>query len=66
MIDNWTPIRDSIVEKGRKYGDLDIPYVIAVNALEPADTIDIVQALYGQEEFIIDVSGLPQRLQNQY
>lgn len=57
MIDNWTPIRDSIVEKGRKYGDLDIPYVIAVNALEPADTIDIVQALFGQEEYIIDVSG---------
>jgi hypothetical protein len=57
MVDNWTPIRDSILEKGRKYGELDMPFVIAINALEPVDTIDILQALYGQEEYVIDISG---------
>ncbi|MCL4559312.1 MAG: hypothetical protein M1281_01700 [Chloroflexi bacterium] len=56
MVDNWTPIRDSIIEKGKKYGELDMPYVIAVNALEYVDTIDILQALYGQEEYLINIS----------
>jgi hypothetical protein len=57
MVDNWTPIRDSIIEKGSKYGELDFPYVIAVNALELVETIDVLQALYGQEEYLIDISG---------
>jgi hypothetical protein len=56
-VDNWTPIRDSIIGKGRKYGGLDMPYVIAVNALDHVDKIDILQALYGQEEYIIDISN---------
>lgn len=56
LVNNWTPIRDSIIEKGRKYGELDLPYVIAVNVLKPADSTDILQALFGQEEYIIDIS----------
>lgn len=65
MVDHWTPIRDAIVEKGRKYGELDLPYVVAVSTLEPVDTIDIMQALYGQEEFIINFSDMRSELSEQ-
>jgi hypothetical protein len=56
-VDHRTPIRDSIVEKGRKYGELDLPYVVAVNALEPGiDQDDILEALFGKEQYLIDIS----------
>lgn len=55
-IDNRIPIRDSIIEKGRKYGELDLPVVIAVNALDHVDETDILEALYGKEKYIINIS----------
>ncbi len=56
-VDHRTPIRDSIIEKGRKYGELDLPYVIAVNALESGiDKDDILEALFGKEQYLIDIS----------
>lgn len=59
-IDGWTPIRDAIVKKTRRYGHLDLPLVVAVNV----DTfklvqIDISQALFGQEQFILSGSKEP-------
>ena len=45
-------IRDAVVSKGRRYGDLDLPYVVAVNALGThVDRIDIMEALFGKEQF---------------
>jgi hypothetical protein len=52
-IDGWTPIRNAILNKGRRYGELDLPLVVAVNVdtfnLNP---IDEAQALFGHEQFI--------------
>lgn len=52
-VDYRTPIRDSINKKAGRYGDLDLPYVIAVNVLEHIDEIDIEEALFGKEEFTV-------------
>lgn len=54
-IDNRTPLRDAIKTKAKKYGELELPYVVAVNALEFIDDIDIMEALFGKEQFEIDV-----------
>lgn len=53
FVDAWSPIRDAIKRKGRKYGSLDKPLLIAVNLNSfTLDRIDEMQALYGQEQFI--------------
>lgn len=55
MIDGWTPIRDAVMNKARKYGDLDLPLVVAVNVdSHRLDVIDEVQALFGQERYVLD------------
>lgn len=52
VIDVWTPIRDAICRKGRRYGDLDLPLVVAVNVdTFDLDQIDEAQALFGQEQY---------------
>lgn len=52
-LDDWTPLRDAVKKKGRRYGDLDRPLVVAVNAESfHLDPIDELQALYGQEEYV--------------
>lgn len=51
----WEPIRDAIKEKGRKYGELDRPMLIAVSVSSPSmDEIDELQALYGQEQVVVN------------
>lgn len=58
-IDEWTPIRNAIKRKGRKYGYLEKPLLVAVNfASFHLDPIDEMQALYGQEEFLFDREDL--------
>jgi hypothetical protein len=57
-IDGWTPIRDAVLSKSRRYGDLDLPLVVAVNVdTFNLDPIDEVQALFGQEQFIFTVDA---------
>ena len=52
-IDSWSPIRDAIKTKGGKYGDLEIPFVVAVNLDSfHLDRSDEMQALFGQEKFV--------------
>jgi len=52
-LDNRVAIRDAIVEKAGRYGELDLPYVVAVDALADfVDRIDIMEALFGKERFI--------------
>lgn len=54
-LNTWERIRDTLESKGLKYGELDAPLIVAVNAsVFHLDDIDIMQALFGQQQFIID------------
>lgn len=56
-IDGWTPIRDALMSKARRYGYIDLPLVVAVNVRSHSlDQIDELQALFGQEQVIINRS----------
>ena len=47
-------IRDSLLAKGARYGELDLPLVVAVNAnVDHLDRMDIMEALFGQEQYIL-------------
>ena len=53
-VDSRTPIRNAIKLKATRYGDVGRPYVVAVNALGNfVDDIDIAEALFGKEEFLV-------------
>ena len=52
-VDHRTPIGNAIIKKAGRYGNLDLPYVVAVNVLEFIDEIDIMEALFGKEQFTI-------------
>lgn len=50
------PLRKAITAKGTKYGKLQYPLVIAVNALTlQLHRIDIMNTLYGEEQFVYRV-----------
>lgn len=54
FVDSSSPIRDAIRSKGNWYGELDKPYVIAVNFNTPfLDDSDEVDALFGTEQVVI-------------
>lgn len=53
-MDSAKPIKDSIVDKAGRYGELGLPYIIAVNILEHSDETDIMNALFGTERYVID------------
>jgi len=47
-------IRSAMEAKAKKYGQLDLPFVIAINVVEDhCDNIDIMNALYGDEVAIM-------------
>jgi hypothetical protein len=48
-----TPIRNSILSKANAYGELEYPFLLAIQPLEPIDDIDIGEALLGKEQFIV-------------
>lgn len=51
-------IRAAIKDKARRYGDLDLPFVVAVNALPiPIHVDDAVEALFGGDEWAEDAEG---------
>lgn len=52
-VDHRTPIREAINKKAGRYGELDLPYIIAVNVLEAVDNTDIIEALFGKEQYTI-------------
>ncbi len=48
-------IRDAVVYKAKRYSDLELPYVIALNTMECyVDFQDIIDALYGEEQVIVE------------
>lgn len=58
-IDSSTPLRKSIRRKATRYGKIDQPYVVAVNVSDPGlDTIDIMDALFGDEVLVF--TGSPE------
>jgi hypothetical protein len=57
MSDNHTILRGKIHEKGKKYGRLNKPLIIAVSHLHLLDRIDIIQALFGDEQFFLSCSS---------
>jgi hypothetical protein len=59
-VDTRTPLRDALVDKAGRYGELDRPYVIAVNATSPwtPDRISVMEALFGRESFRFGRSGV--------
>ncbi|MDO8040369.1 hypothetical protein [Janthinobacterium sp. SUN137] len=58
VVDSWTPLRESLKEKGQRYGELEHPLLVAVNfsAFNLSD-IDEMQALFGQEQFHFPIEG---------
>ena len=52
-------IRKSIQDKATKYGELDLPYIVAINVIDEfgADDIDISNALFGEEQVTIIFRG---------
>jgi len=52
-------IRESIKDKNSKYGELDLPYIVAINVIDElgANDIDISNALFGEEQVTIIFRG---------
>lgn len=61
MVDAWSPIRDAVRFKGNKYGDLDLPLIVAVNLDRfHLKEIDEMQALFGQEKVVFNRGCAPE------
>lgn len=57
LVDARTPIRDAVRRKASRYGKIQRPYIVAVNAIGHfIDDIDIMEALFGKEIFSYSVS----------
>lgn len=53
-IDNVSALRTAVRRKAGKYGDLDLPYVVAVNAVgQHLEVGDIAEALFGTESIVM-------------
>lgn len=60
VLNSHDAIRDTIISKANRYGEIDLPYVIAVNALgEHVENIDIMNALFGQEQIVVNFGWGP-------
>ena len=61
LINGWEPLRKTVAKKANRYGALAKPLVVAINVDSVnLDSIDEVQALYGEESWV-DVLGHPER-----
>lgn len=55
-VDDSVALRDAVIKKATRYGDLEAPYIIAVNAVnQHLDQEDIMDALFGKETHSIPV-----------
>lgn len=53
-VDPRKAILAAVENKASKYGKLDLPFVVAINMLEWCDAESIIDALYGEEEWVVD------------
>jgi hypothetical protein len=58
VLEGSRSIRNAIDGKAGLYGTPDVPYVIAVNALEMVDTGEVLEALYGTVQTIVSYSDV--------
>jgi hypothetical protein len=58
FVDHRTQLRDSILEKASSYGGLEYPFIVAVHPLEDVDSIDVADALFGKERYLISIPEL--------
>lgn len=55
----WESVRDAVLKKGNRYGEINKPLLVAVNVGRfNVDNIDAMQALMGQERFAFSSSNL--------
>jgi len=60
FMDDRTPIVEAISKKAGRYGEFNIPYIVAVNALGFVDDIGVSEALFGKEQFnVVFSEGSP-------
>lgn len=58
-INGWIPIRDAIQKKTNRYGQLDLPLIVAVNFNSfRLNQIDELQALFGEEKISFNFKNL--------
>ena len=58
IVTPWLPLRDALLGKAGRYGDLEVPYVIAVRAMDDlAGLDDFAQALFGDEEMVFRMAA---------
>jgi hypothetical protein len=63
-IEPATAVREAILEKAKRYGSPDLPYVIAVNAVGEFISDDhVLEALFGDEVFVSRFEGDPFQMQ---
>jgi hypothetical protein len=56
VTDSDERLRQAVMNKAGRYGQLDLPYVIAVNVVaDKFDEIDLMEALFGKEVFAMEV-----------
>jgi hypothetical protein len=58
FVDHRSALRDAIIDKACAYGDLEYPFVVAVHPLEDVDDIDITEALFGKEQYLVGIPEL--------
>lgn len=57
-INSSASIRNSIEKKAARYGDLEYPYIVAINALGVSvDRESVMEATLGKEQVILNVAG---------
>jgi len=57
-LSTWQSVRDSVISKGGRYGELGKGLVVAVNVAGHLDRIDEMQALFGQEQYLVSMDRL--------
>jgi len=55
FVDHHSPIRNAVTRKANRYGKLSLPFIVAINCLELVDDIDVMNALFGQEQFHVPI-----------
>jgi hypothetical protein len=54
FVDDCSPIRRAVIDKAAAYGQLDVPYVVAVGVHEfMPDDLDVTNALFGREQVAV-------------
>jgi hypothetical protein len=57
-VDSRSPLLNTVRYKASRYGDLEYPFIVAVNTLGfPLERIDVMEALFGKEQVTVYFAG---------